>query len=90
MALGRKKFLFAGSDAGGEVLADAMTVIETAKLSGLNPEALPPRHPRPHPYPRSKAPRRAPFLDVERQPQRRTSGSLKPGADRPVTFFLSR
>ena len=32
-------FLFAGADAGGEILADAMTVIETAKLSGLNPEA---------------------------------------------------
>ncbi len=39
IVLGRKNFLFAGSDAGGEVLADAMTVIETAKLSGLNPEA---------------------------------------------------
>jgi hypothetical protein len=39
VALGRKNFLFAGSDAGGEVLAGAMTVIETAKLSGLNPEA---------------------------------------------------
>ena len=39
VVLGRKNFLFAGSDAGGEVLADAMTVIETAKLSGLNPEA---------------------------------------------------
>ena len=38
IALGRKNFLFAGSDAGGEILADAMTVIETAKLSGLNPE----------------------------------------------------
>jgi hypothetical protein len=38
IVLGRKNFLFAGSDAGGEVLADAMTVIETAKLSGLNPE----------------------------------------------------
>ena len=32
-------FLFAGADAVGEILADAMTVIETAKLSGLNPEA---------------------------------------------------
>ena len=32
-------WLFAGSDAGGETLADAMTIIETAKLSGLNPEA---------------------------------------------------
>lgn len=39
IAVGRKNFLFAGSDAGGETLADAMTIIETAKLSGLNPEA---------------------------------------------------
>ena len=39
IVLGRKNFLFAGSDAGGEILADTMTVIETAKLSGLNPEA---------------------------------------------------
>ena len=39
VALGRKNWLFAGSDAGGETLADAMTIIETAKLSGLNPEA---------------------------------------------------
>jgi transposase len=39
IAVGRKNFLFAGADAGGEILADAMTVIETAKLSGLNPEA---------------------------------------------------
>ena len=39
IALGRKNWLFAGSDAGGETLADAMTIIETAKLSGLNPEA---------------------------------------------------
>ena len=39
IAPGRKNFLFVGSDAGGEILADAMTVIETAKLSGINPEA---------------------------------------------------
>jgi transposase len=39
VALGRKNFLFVGSDAGGETLADAMNVIETAKLSGLDPEA---------------------------------------------------
>lgn len=39
ISIGRKNFLFAGSDAGGEILADAMTVIETAKLSGLDPEA---------------------------------------------------
>ncbi|RJF86459.1 IS66 family transposase [Oleomonas cavernae] len=39
IAIGRKNFLFAGSDAGGETIADAMTIIETAKLAGLNPEA---------------------------------------------------
>ena len=39
VALGRRNWLFTGSDAGGETLADAMTIIETAKLSGLNPEA---------------------------------------------------
>ena len=38
LALGRKNWLFAGSDAGGETLADAMTRIETAKLNGLDPE----------------------------------------------------
>jgi transposase len=39
IALGRKNFLFTGSDAGGETLADAMTIIETAKLNSLNPAA---------------------------------------------------
>ena len=39
VGIGRKNWLFAGSDAGGETLADAMTLIETAKLSGVNPEA---------------------------------------------------
>ena len=39
VSIGRKNWLFAGSDAGGETLADAMTLIETAKLAGLNPEA---------------------------------------------------
>jgi len=39
LAIGRKNWLFAGSDAGGETLADALTLIETAKLAGVNPEA---------------------------------------------------
>jgi transposase len=39
IAIGRKNYLFAGSDAGGETIADAMTIIETAKFAGLNPEA---------------------------------------------------
>lgn len=39
IAIGRKNYLFAGSDAGGETIADAMTIIETAKFAGHNPEA---------------------------------------------------
>ena len=39
MALVRKNYLFAGSDVGGDNIADAMTLIETAKMSGLHPEA---------------------------------------------------
>lgn len=39
VVIGRKNWMFAGSDAGGETLADAMTVIETAQFSSLDPEA---------------------------------------------------
>ena len=38
VALGRKNCLFAGSDAGGERAADVLSLIETAKLNGLDPE----------------------------------------------------
>lgn len=39
VALGRKNYLFAGSDAGGERAAAFYSLIETAKLNGLDPEA---------------------------------------------------
>ena len=39
LALGRKNWLFAGSDAGGERAAAIYSLIGTAKLIGLNPEA---------------------------------------------------
>ena len=39
IGIGRKNWLFAGSDAGGETLARAMTLIESAKMSGLDPQA---------------------------------------------------
>ena len=39
IAVGRKNWLFAGSDEGGEAAANIYTVIETAKMNGLNPEA---------------------------------------------------
>ena len=39
IALGRKNYLFAGSDAGGERAAMLYSLINTAKLNGLDPEA---------------------------------------------------
>lgn len=39
IGIGRKNWLFAGSSAGGETLASAMTLIETAKICGLDPQA---------------------------------------------------
>lgn len=39
LALGRKNYPFAGSDAGGERAAAIYSLIETAKLNGLDPEA---------------------------------------------------
>jgi transposase len=39
LALGRKNWLFAGSDAGGRRAAAIYTLVETAKLNGLDPEA---------------------------------------------------
>ena len=38
IGIGRKNWLFAGADTGGETLARAMTIIETAKLNGLDPQ----------------------------------------------------
>jgi len=39
VALGRKNWLFAGSDAGGERAAVFYTLLRTAKLNGIEPEA---------------------------------------------------
>jgi hypothetical protein len=38
IALGQKNFLFAGSQAGGKSTAIAYTLIETAKLNGIDPQ----------------------------------------------------
>jgi len=38
IALGRKNYLFAGSDAGGDRAASIYTIVQTAKLNGVNPE----------------------------------------------------
>jgi len=39
VALGRKNYLFAGSDRGGESAAGIYSLIGTAKLNGINPES---------------------------------------------------
>ena len=38
IGIGRKNWLFAGSDEGGERIANILTIIETAKMNGHNPE----------------------------------------------------
>ena len=39
VALGRKNFLFVGSEGGGKSAAITYTLIETAKLNGVDPQA---------------------------------------------------
>ncbi|BAQ67586.1 transposase [Rhodovulum sulfidophilum] len=39
IGVGRRNWLFAGPDTGGETLARAMTLIETAKMNGIDPQA---------------------------------------------------
>jgi len=39
VGIGRKNWLFAGADTGAETLARAMTIVETAKMNGLDPQA---------------------------------------------------
>jgi transposase len=38
IALGRKNYLFAGSDIGGDRAAAVYTIVQTATLNGINPE----------------------------------------------------
>ena len=38
VAIGRKNYLFVGSDAGGEEAAGLYSLIQTAKMNGINPE----------------------------------------------------
>jgi len=39
MSLGRKNYLFTGADTGGERAAALYTIVQTAKLNGVNPQA---------------------------------------------------
>ena len=46
--LGRKNYLFCGSDAGGQRAACVYTIIETARMNGINPQAYLCRRSRTH------------------------------------------
>jgi transposase len=39
VAIGRKNWMFAGSEGGGKAMAIAYTLIETAKLNDVDPQA---------------------------------------------------
>ena len=56
VALGRKAWLFAGSDRGGDRAAVMYTLIGTAKLNDIDPAGLARRRPRAHRRPSHPAP----------------------------------
>jgi len=64
LALGRRNWTFAGSDSGGDRAATIYTIIETAKINGLDPEAYLRYSHRPHRRSPGQAHRRTP---LERQ-----------------------
>jgi transposase len=51
VALGRKNYLFVGSQTGGKSAAIPCTLIETAKLNGTVPQGQARRNPRAHSRP---------------------------------------
>ena len=57
-ALGRKNWLFAGSDRGGQTAAVLMSLCATCKDMGIDPRGLPPRCAGPHQHPSGAADRR--------------------------------
>ena len=63
VALGRKNYLFAGSDAGGERAAAIYSLIGTAKLNGLDPEAYLAKRAVPHRRPSDQPHRGTPALE---------------------------
>ncbi len=65
IALGRKAWLFAGSDRGGEGAAVMYSLIATAKLNDVDPQGLARRRPRPNCRHAGIAPRRSPAMALE-------------------------
>ena len=72
IALGRKSRLFAGSDRGGVRVAAMYTLIGTAKLNNVDPQAWLAGRPRPHRRDAAEPARRTPPVELARQPAARS------------------
>jgi Transposase IS66 family len=68
IALGRRSWLFAGSDRGAARAAAIYTLIATAKLNDINPQALARRRAHPHPRSSRLPPPRASAVALEASP----------------------
>jgi hypothetical protein len=66
LALGRKNYLFAGSDEGGRRAAIMYTLIETARLNDVDPEGLACRRHQPHSRSPQHEDRRTAPMEMER------------------------
>jgi hypothetical protein len=75
LGVGRRNWLFAGSDAGGETLARALTLIETAKMNGLDPQALSRRPAGPHLRSQDQPAARTAAMELEAAARRGQQGS---------------
>jgi len=78
VALGRKNYLFAGSDPGGERDAAIYGLVGTAKLNGLDPEVCLREVLQAHRRPSRQPHRRA--VALERRPSSRSYCPLAPGS----------
>ena len=76
IALGRRAWLFAGSDRGGERAAAMYTLIATAKLNDINSAGLARRRARPHRRPSRLPPPRAFALALESNPKSSRRGLI--------------
>ena len=84
IALGRKSWLFAGSDHGGVRAAVMYTLIGTAKLNDVRPAGMAGGRPRPHRRPAADPSARTPALVLEGRPATGL-GRITFGLCRPTT-----
>jgi transposase len=87
LALGRKSWLFCGSDRAGEPAAVIYSLIATAKLNRVDPPGLARRRARPHQRSSGPASRRSPAMELAAPPRPRRR--LTHGLHRRITIELA-